>query len=97
VPELAKGARGWLHTSESKRRARIFHLILTKNNSEKIFHPPVDVRAALLRLSRNDHPKLGFIDAVMNRIRPQNRFQHCFAKQEEFVFIHDKSNSPFSR
>lgn len=30
---------------------------------------------------------LYFIDAVMNRIRQQNRLQPCFAKQEEFAFF----------
>ena len=33
------------------------------------------------------------IETVMNRIYPQNRFQPCFAKQEEFSFV--KNQSPF--
>ena len=32
---------------------------------------------------------LHIIETVMNRIQPQNRFQPCFAKQEEFCFVKD--------
>jgi hypothetical protein len=40
---------------------------------------------------------LHIIDAVMNRIHPQSLIQPCFAKQEEFAFVHEKSNSLFYR
>jgi len=40
---------------------------------------------------------LFIIDATVKRIRPQTHSQPCFAKQEEFAFVHDKSNSLFSR
>jgi hypothetical protein len=33
------------------------------------------------------------IETIMNCICPQNRFQACFAKQEEFAF--GKNQSPF--
>jgi len=40
---------------------------------------------------------LHIIDATINRIRPQTHSQPCFAKQEEFAFVHDKSKSLFTR
>ena len=40
---------------------------------------------------------LHIIETVISRIQPQNRFQPCFAKQEEFAFVHEKSNSLFYR
>ena len=36
---------------------------------------------------------LHIIETVMNRIYPQSLFQPCFAKQEEFSFVHSKSKS----
>ena len=36
---------------------------------------------------------LHIIETSLTRIRPQNRFQPCFAKQEEFAFV--KNQSPF--
>ena len=38
---------------------------------------------------------LHIIETVINRIYPQNPLQPCFAKQEEFTFVHGKSKSPF--
>jgi|GEM_PF-513754 hypothetical protein len=35
---------------------------------------------------------LHIIETVINRIHPQSRIQPCFAKQEEFAFVHSKSN-----
>ena len=40
---------------------------------------------------------LHIIHAVINRIHPQSRIQPCFAKQEEFAFVHGKSNFLFNR
>ena len=40
---------------------------------------------------------LHIIETVVNRIRPQSRIQPCFAKQEEFAFVHGKSNFLFNR
>ena len=36
---------------------------------------------------------LHIIETVINRIHPQSRIQPCFAKQEEFSFVHGKSKS----
>ena len=39
---------------------------------------------------------LYIIETVISRIYPQNPFQPCFVKQEEFAFVYEKSNFLFN-
>jgi hypothetical protein len=86
-----------LSNSYSPRMLDLQNFKLWEKYSEN-FSTPSGCPTGIDRLALEMISKILFaIETVMNRIYPQNRLQPCFAKREEFAFVHEKSNSLFYR